>query len=69
MALGRMASFWEEWMERRVSSRSKRRIPCEIRAEGQRYHCIATEVSPDGFFVQTESSLATGTLVEVRLSE
>jgi len=52
-------------MDRRISTRSKRRIPCEFQYQGHRYRGIAVNVSPGGLFIQTNATLDPGADLEV----
>ena len=52
-------------MDRRRSTRRKRRIPCEFQHRGHRYRGIAVNISPSGLFIQTNATLDSGVDLEV----
>ncbi len=56
-------------MERRQGSRQKRRVICEIEAEGRRHRGIVLDVSPRGLFVQTDATPGPGTPVRLTLRD
>jgi len=55
------------FLRRRRDQRVKRRFSCEFLAEGQRYRGIIVELSPSGFFVQTDATTPPGAEVDLHL--
>jgi hypothetical protein len=53
--------------EHRVAKRIRRRVACELQAEGHRQRAIVLDVSRTGLFVQTSARLRPGTPVELSL--
>lgn len=51
--------------EHRVAKRVRRRMPCEIKAEGRQQRAIVIDFSRTGLFVQTSARLSPGTPVEL----
>jgi hypothetical protein len=54
-------------MERRSEQRIKRRLSCELFADGHRYQGIVVDLSASGLFLQTDAALDPGTRVDVLL--
>lgn len=54
-------------MDRRKERRIKRRMSCELFADGRRYRGFVRDVSPRGLFVQMQTAPPFGTEVDVRL--
>jgi hypothetical protein len=54
-------------MERRSEQRVKRRLSCELFADGHRYQGIVVDLSATGLFLQTDAALDPGTRVDVLL--
>ena len=50
---------------KRIAKRIRRRMACEIRAEGRQQRAIVLDLSRTGLFVQTSARLAPGTAVEL----
>jgi hypothetical protein len=53
--------------ENRVAKRIRRRMACELRAEGRRQRAIVLDFSRTGLFVQTSARLSPGAQVELWL--
>ncbi|MCL4684352.1 PilZ domain-containing protein [Myxococcota bacterium] len=53
--------------QQRSAKRVRRRMACELRAEGRLQSAIVLDVSQTGLFVQTSTRLAPGTVVEVQI--
>jgi hypothetical protein len=54
-------------MERRSEQRIRRRLSCELFADGHRYQGIVVDLSASGLFLQTDAALDPGTRVDVLL--
>jgi len=54
-------------MERRNEQRIRRRLSCELFADGHRYQGIVVDLSASGLFLQTDAALDPGTRVDVLL--
>jgi len=54
-------------MERRNEQRIRRRLSCELFADGHRYQGIVVDLSASGLFLQTDAALGPGTRVDVLL--
>ncbi len=54
-------------MERRSEQRIRRRLSCELFADGHRYQGIVVDLSATGLFLQTDAALDPGTQVDVLL--
>ena len=54
-------------MERRSDQRIRRRLSCELFADGHRYQGIVVDLSASGLFLQTDAALDPGTRVDVLL--
>jgi len=52
---------------RRPAKRFRRRMPCEIQADGRQQRAIVIDVSRSGLFVQTSARLAPGSEIGVAL--
>lgn len=53
--------------ENRVAKRIRRRLACEIKADGRQQRAIVLDLSRTGLFVQTSARLTPGTTVELWL--
>lgn len=53
--------------EQRIAKRIRRRMPCELRAEGRQQRAIVIDLSRTGLFVQTSARLSPGAQVELWL--
>ena len=54
-------------MRKRVFPRVKRRVNCNLHISGERYVGVARDLSPRGFFVQTNATPPIGAKVVVKL--
>jgi hypothetical protein len=55
-------------MAGRALERKKRRMPCEVRFEGQRHSGLVVDLSPSGLFIQTSAKAKPGAHLDVDLS-
>lgn len=53
--------------EQRIARRIRRRMACELKAEGRQQRAIVIDLSRTGLFVQTSARLSPGTQVELWL--
>jgi hypothetical protein len=56
-------------MERRVSDRIRRRVPCSFEYEGAAHEAVVADVSPGGLFLQTDLGIAVGSELTLRLDD
>ena len=63
----RRAAGGHRGTNRRPAQRVKRRVPCEVRIEGDWVRAFVLDVSQSGLFVQTGKSVDPGTELELRL--
>ena len=60
---------WGESLDRRASRRKRRRLPCELYADGRHASGLTVDLSSRGMFVQTLGTWAPGTRLSLEVRE